>query len=78
MRDVYYTHVFKKQRESLDHILISEQFYDNSRDRLWALDEMTVENDHLNFDDHKTRGTNDHGIVRAAFRWRPEEGAPRT
>lgn len=74
VRDVYYTHVYKKQRESLDHILFSEQFYDNSRKRLWAFDEMTVENDHLNFDDHKQSGTSDHGVVRVGFRWKPAAG----
>ena len=73
VRDVYYTHVFKKYRESLDHILFSEQFYDNSRRRLWAFDEMTVENDHLNYDDHKTSGTTDHGIIRCSFKWKPEK-----
>jgi len=70
-RDVYYTHVFKSQRESLDHILFSEQFYDNSRDRLWAFDEMIVNNDHLNYDDHKDSGTTDHGLVHVNFKWRP-------
>ncbi|WJY21884.1 endonuclease/exonuclease/phosphatase family protein [Fontisubflavum oceani] len=73
-RDVYYTHVFKKQRESLDHILFSEQFYDNSKKRLWAFDEMVVENDHLNRDDHKESGTNDHGVVQVNFKWKPERG----
>lgn len=71
VRDVYYTHVYKKQRESLDHILFSEQFYDNSKRRLWAFDEMVVENDHLNRDDHKEMGTNDHGVIRVGFRWKP-------
>ena len=69
-RDVYYTHVFKRERESLDHILFSEQFYDNSKRRLWAFDEMLVTNDHLNHDDPLS-GTNDHGIVRVGFRWKP-------
>jgi predicted extracellular nuclease len=75
VRDVYYTHVFKGQRESLDHILFSEQFYDNSRRRLWAFDEMIVRNDHLNADDHKESGTTDHGVIRCGFRWKPEPGA---
>lgn len=74
-RDVYYTYLFKRQRESLDHILFSEQFYDNSRRRLWAFGGMTIENDHLNFDDHKVSGTTDHGVVRAAFKWKPAPGA---
>jgi hypothetical protein len=29
-RDVYYTHVHQDLRESLDHVLVSEQFYDNT------------------------------------------------
>ena len=29
-RDVYYTHVYQNTRESLDHILVSQEFYDNS------------------------------------------------
>lgn len=70
-RDVYYTHVFKDIMESLDHILVSEEFYDNSRRRIWIFDGMTVDNDHLNVDDHKLDGTNDHGVICAAFKYRP-------
>jgi len=69
--DVYYTHVYNDTRESLDHILVSEEFYDQSRDRIWAFDGLEIANDHLNADDHKETGTNDHGIVRARFRYRP-------
>ena len=71
VRDVYYTHVYKGQRESLDHILFSQEFYDNSKRRKWAFDEMVVENDHLNYDDHKESGTNDHGVIRVRFKWKP-------
>lgn len=71
VRDVYYTHIHQDQHDSLDHILISEEFYDNSRDRLWRFDEMVVLNDHLSFDDHATSGTSDHGIVMARFIWKP-------
>ncbi len=70
-RDVYYTHVFQDLRESLDHVLVSEQFYDLSRERVWLFDGLTIENDHLNEDDHKETGTGDHGIVKVAFRYRP-------
>lgn len=70
-RDVYYTHVHQDIRESLDHILVSEQFYDNSKHRLWIFDGMAVNNDHLNFEDHKANGTNDHGIIRAVFKHKP-------
>ncbi len=74
-KDVYYTHVYQSQRESLDHILFSEEFYDHSSDRLWAFDEMLVANDHLNYKDHKVSGTGDHGVIRAGFRWKPARTA---
>lgn len=70
-RDVYYTHVYQDLRESLDHVLVSEQFYDNSRRRLWLFDGLTIANDHLNREDHKVTGTGDHGVVRLAFTYRP-------
>ena len=70
-RDVYYTHVHNDLRESLDHILVSEQFYDNSERRLWLFDGLIINNDHLNDADHRAEGTGDHGIVRVAFSWAP-------
>ncbi len=70
-RDVYYTHIHQDIRESLDHILVSQEFYDNSRKRVWMFDGLLINNDHLNFEDHKALGTNDHGVVRASFRYRP-------
>jgi endonuclease/exonuclease/phosphatase family metal-dependent hydrolase len=69
--DVYYTHVFQDRRESLDHILFSQEFYDNSKSRIWAFAGMEIANDHLNRDDHKVTGTNDHGIVRVSFTHKP-------
>ncbi|MGF1524750.1 MAG: endonuclease/exonuclease/phosphatase family protein [Leptolyngbyaceae cyanobacterium] len=70
-RDVYYTHIYQNLRGSLDHILVSQEFYDNSRKRLWAFKGMDVTNDHLNQDNHKEDGTSDHGVVRARFEYRP-------
>lgn len=71
-RDVYYTHIYQNLRESLDHILVSQEFYDNARKRLWAFKGMDISNDHLNQDNHKEGGTSDHGIVRAVFEYRPQ------
>lgn len=70
-RDVYYTHVHQDLRESLDHVLLSEQFYDNSRRRLWLFDGLVINNDHLNFDNHKETGTGDHGVVKVSFTYDP-------
>ncbi|MCV0396672.1 MAG: endonuclease/exonuclease/phosphatase family protein [Rhizobiaceae bacterium] len=73
-RHVYYTHVFRQSMESLDHILVSDAFYDHSAGRKWSFNEMIVMNDHLVLDDKSSRtkvGANDHGIVRAQFDWNP-------
>lgn len=70
-RDVYYTHIFQDMHESLDHILVSRELYDNSAKRVWAFDGLDVCNDHLNDEDHKASGAGDHGIVRAAFKFAP-------
>lgn len=67
-RDVYYTHVHQDLRESLDHVLVSEQFYDNSRRCLWLFDGLVINNDHLNFDNHKETGT---GVVKVSFLFNP-------
>lgn len=70
-RDVYYTHVHQDIRESLDHILVSQEFYDNSKKRIWIFDGMSINNDHLNFEDHKADGSTDHGVIRATFKYSP-------
>jgi hypothetical protein len=70
-RDVYYTHIHQDLRESLDHVMVSEQFYDHSRQRRWLFDGLAISNDHLNEEDHRGHGTGDHGVVKVAFRWRP-------
>jgi hypothetical protein len=71
LRHVYYTHIFKHKRESLDHILVSEEFYDHSRKRRWSFREMEIVNDHLNREAFEDEGATDHGIVRAYFDWNP-------
>jgi predicted extracellular nuclease len=70
-RDVYYTHIHQDIRESLDHVLVSEQFYDNSRKRRWLFKNLVINNDHLDFGNHRDSGTGDHGIVMATFEHDP-------
>ncbi|KRQ29075.1 endonuclease/exonuclease/phosphatase family protein [Mycobacteroides chelonae] len=70
-RDVYYTHVHQDLRESLDHVMVSEQFYDHSRKRVWLFEGLLINNDHLNFENHRETGTGDHGIVRVSFKHDP-------
>lgn len=67
-RDVNYTYEFNGIRENIDHILISEQFYDYSANRVWSFKELKVWNDHLEDND---QSTSDHGIVSAKFLFDP-------
>lgn len=71
LRDVYYTHIHEDVMESLDHILVSQEFYDNSRKRIWAFDGMDIRNDHLNDKNPKQTGSTDHGIICARFKYDP-------
>lgn len=68
VRDVYYTHEFKGIQEVIDHVLVSEQFYDHSGQRLWSFREMKVWNDHVEDSD---KDTSDHGVVCAYFLYDP-------
>ena len=69
LRDVYYTHEFKGIQEVIDHVLVSEQFYDHSDRRLWSFQEMRVWNDYVEDGDKRT---SDHGVVCARFLYDPQ------
>ncbi len=62
------THVHKNVGDVIDHVLVSEQFYEHSERRFWAFREMRVWNDHL---DDDMPASSDHGVVRVAFDWWP-------
>lgn len=68
LRDVYYTHEHQEVLGTLDHVLVSEQFYDHSKNRIWTFEKMRIWNDHIEDDQP---ATSDHGLVRAAFRYKP-------
>lgn len=72
-QDVAYSYLYKDVREQLDHILVSEQFYDYSKKRHWSFRDQRIWNDHLDAEDRDgpERPTSDHGIVRARFLWDP-------
>lgn len=71
LHDVYYTHIHQGSHESLDHILVSQELYDQSRKRRWSFVGLELVNDHLSRDDHKDSGTSDHAVVRAELEYRP-------
>jgi len=72
-QDVAYSHVYDGVREQLDHVLVSEQFYDHSKNRRWSFVKQRIWNDHV--DDEAASGprrpTSDHGLVCASFAWDP-------
>lgn len=69
-RDVQYTHEFDGMLDSLDHILVSEQFYNHSEKRIWSFVKTRVWNDHIEDTD---KATSDHGQVAAWFRFNPRQ-----
>lgn len=73
-RDIYYTHIFNGFYESLDHILVSQEFYSRNPNRVAELDYVQVLTDHLQ-DETQTmedpgKLTSDHGQVVARLRLR--------
>ena len=63
-RDVYYTHEFNDQRDAIDHILVSEEFFEHSRDKRWRLKDVKIWNDHIH---NESREQSDHGLITAYF-----------
>ncbi len=72
LRDVYYTHIWQGIRESLDHVLVSQHFYDYSDNRIFSFNEMRVYNDHLD-DMVEAKHVSDHAIVKASFDYNPAD-----
>ena len=66
LRDVYYTHEYNGVRDTLDHILVSEEFYENSNRAKWSFREAKILNDSI---DDESKATSDHGVISAHFGW---------
>lgn len=73
-RDIYFTHIFNGFYESLDHILVSEEFYGRNPRRVAELDYVQVFTDHLIDEAHTfedvPKTESDHGQVVARLRLR--------
>ncbi len=63
--NVYYTHEYKHHKGVLDHILVSEEFFDYSNDSIWSHKDTRIWNDHIGDSDVIT---SDHGIIKASFK----------
>ncbi|TAE76102.1 MAG: endonuclease/exonuclease/phosphatase family protein [Bacteroidetes bacterium] len=47
MQDMYYTHIHNGHYESLDHILVSQEFVSENKNGDWVVEYVRVFNDHL-------------------------------
>lgn len=63
-RDVFYTHEHNHHLGVLDHVLVSEEFFEHSTDAVWQHKGTKIWNDHI---DDGLAYTSDHGIVKASF-----------
>ena len=63
-RDVYYTHEHNNHKGVLDHILVSEEFFEYSSDVVWKHQQTRILNDHI---DDDNPATSDHGIIVSSF-----------
>ncbi|MDH3675755.1 MAG: endonuclease/exonuclease/phosphatase family protein, partial [Anaerolineae bacterium] len=77
-RDVYYTHLHNGHYDSLDHILVSQEFVRQNPNRLGYVEYVKVFNDHLIdetlSDDRPPKWESDHGQVTATIQL--EKGIP--
>ena len=73
-RDVSYTHIFNGRYDNLDHILVSQEFYDRNPQRIATVANVRYFNDHLVdsqlSNDRRTRVTSDHAQVVAEIHLR--------
>ena len=63
-RDVFFTHEYKNHKGMLDHILVSEEFFEHSSDAIWSHKNTRIWNNHIE-DDYAH--TSDHGIIKSIF-----------
>jgi endonuclease/exonuclease/phosphatase family metal-dependent hydrolase len=77
-RDVYYTHLHNGHYDSLDHILVSQEFVRQNPKRLGYVEYVKIYNDHLIdetlSDDRPPKWESDHGLVTATIQL--ERGIP--
>lgn len=63
-RDVYFTHEYKNHKGVLDHILVSEEFFEHSSDSSWSHKNTRIWNDYI---EDSYAHTSDHGIIKSTF-----------
>lgn len=70
--DFYYSHIYNGYYDSLDHILVSEEFVRANRNRIGQVTYVSVLNDHLIdetlSDEDTKKWQSDHGLIIASIR----------
>jgi endonuclease/exonuclease/phosphatase family metal-dependent hydrolase len=64
-KDIFYTHDYKNHKDVLDHILVSEEFFENSSRAKWKHKETKIWNDYIG---DRASYSSDHGIIRSEFK----------
>ena len=72
LRDVYYTYIHEGVHESLDHVLVSQHFYDYADARLWSFRQMRILNDHVEDAPPEFDASSDHAPVVTTFDFNPQ------
>jgi hypothetical protein len=62
-RDVYFTHLHEGRHETLDHVLVSEEFHEGNPRRRWQVAAVEVYNDQLGAWGEAPPWASDHGSV---------------
>lgn len=72
LRDVCFTYIHEGVHEALDHVLVSQHFYDHADARIWSFRQMRILNDHLDSQSEaKSVPHSDHAPVVATFDHNP-------
>jgi hypothetical protein len=64
-RDVYYTHEFRGHKDTLDHVLVSQEFFEYASRAKWKHLKTEIWSD---FIEDAWPHTTDHGIIKASFK----------
>jgi hypothetical protein len=75
-----HTHIHEGERDILDHIMVSQEFFTKNKAHIGEVVSHEVINDHLRDDENEPRvpGSSDHGIPVAELDLRPAPTATQT
>lgn len=64
-RDVLYTHDYNRLKDTLDHVLVSKEFFQHATNAIWKHEDTRIWNDYIEDDED---ASSDHGIIKSSFK----------